>query len=263
MHALASEALALAKEAADEETEASALMCMGTATGLHLHDLQLSRRHLEDVLALCRRTGRRFQAASCLNNLGEIPRSQGDYATAARYYQESLEIDRQTGDRGAMGIALFNLGEVAAAQQDWATATRYEQEGLAIAEELGYRAGITILLAALGQNAAAQADVEPAQGYLRRALTYAMATGSRMNQLFVLAGFARLKALAGEPVRAAEWVGLIQSHPSCETDAEQRSGALLAELRQTLPAAELEAALGRGKSLDLQTVLEGLAEEGS
>jgi hypothetical protein len=41
-------------------------------------------------------------------------------------------------------------------------------------------------------------------------------------------------------------------------DEEQRAGALLAELRGMLLAEELEAALARGKVLDLQTVVDEL-----
>jgi len=67
-----------------------------------------------------------------------------------------------------------------------------------------------------------------------------------------------VEALAGEPVRAAEWLGLVLAHPSFDVDAKQRADALLATLRETLSAEELEAALARGKALDLQAVVDEL-----
>jgi len=257
---LAREALALARACGDEETEGIALMRLGIAIGSP-HDLELIRSYLEDSLAWCRRTGRRRDVASCLNNLGEIPRSQGDYAAAAKYYQESADINREIGNRGGLSLVLFNLGEVAAAQQDCAAANRYQQEGLAIAEELGFRLNMALLLGGLGQNAAVLGDLESARAYLRRALTQAVGMGTLSYQLFVLAGYARLKALAGQPLRAAEWLGLVQSHPSLDVDALVRADTLLAELRRTLPAEELEAAVERGKALDLQAVVDELMAE--
>ena len=258
MQNLASEALAAAKDAGDPHSEALALMRLGIAAQLHQHDLVLGRRYLEESLALFRQLGRTNEMASCLNNLGEIPRSQGDYAAAAKYYEESLVVRRQAGNRAGMTVTLFNLGEVAAAQNDCAMATRYHEEGLALAAEIGFRATIMLFPGGLGHSAAAMGDVASARRYFQRALSEAMAVGSLSVELYALVGFARLKALTGEPVGAAEWLGLIMAHPSFDTDAQQRAEALLTTLREALPADELEAALARGKALQLQAVVDEL-----
>jgi len=263
MQNLASEALALARAAGDLDTVAMALMRLGIAAQLHQHDLELGRRYLEESLALFRQIGNTAQAAACLNNLGEIPRSQGDYAAAVEYYEQALAADRQLGDRVGAATALFNLGEVAGAQNDGAMAMRRHQEGLAVAEEIGLRTMIIICQGGLGHDAAAAGDFASARGYFRRALAEAAGVGSLMSQLYALVGFARLKALTDDPVRAAEWLGLTLAHPSSETDALQRANALLTTLRAALPADELEAALARGKSLELQAVVDELTAEGA
>jgi tetratricopeptide (TPR) repeat protein len=261
MQVLGEEALALARAAADPAQEALALMRVGISAQLHRHDLVLARRYLEESLALFRKVGDDDQVARCLNNLGEIPRSEGDYAVAARYYLESLEIRERTGDRVGLGTTLFNLGEVAAAQNDHVAAARYYQRGVALAEEMGFVVGRTGYLGGLGHSAAAAGDQGAARGYFQQALALGVGLHSAPSMLFALVGFARLKALVGQPVRAAEWVGLALGHPASETDVQQRAEALLGDLRAALPAGELEAAMARGAKLDLEQVVGEILRE--
>jgi class 3 adenylate cyclase/tetratricopeptide (TPR) repeat protein len=262
MQPLADEALAMARAVGDRLQESRALLRVGIAAQLHLHDPELALRLESEALALSRKSGNLNGVASCLTCLGEIPRSQGDYAAALRYYQEGLEVQRQAGDRWGSTITLFNLGEVAAAQKDYVTAARYHQQGLAIAEELSYGQMHALCLAGLGSDAACAGDAESAQRYLRQALSLAAAVGAAPLTLFVLVGFARLQALLGQRLRAAEWVGLALSRPASETDVEQRAQSLLVELRAALPSEELEAALARGQKLELNQVVAEILQEG-
>jgi len=259
----AEEALALARAAGDQESEALALLRLGVAVGRPGGDSALARQCLEDSLALHRCLGNTVQVIRCLNNLGEHHRWQGDLDAAAGCYQEAIALSRQSGYRTGLCVPSFNLGEVMTARNDPAAAMRCYQEGLAVSEEIGYRANIPFCLGGLGHSALAMGDLEAARGYLLRALSEAVETRSLSRGLYVLVGFARMKAMCGDRVRAAEWVGLTLSRPSRDLDEQQRAEALLAELRQTLPADELEAALERGKSLDLQAVVDELMAEGS
>ncbi|MBU1747421.1 MAG: AAA family ATPase [Chloroflexi bacterium] len=255
MQAPAAEALALARAAGDKHTEALALLWLGNALCLHQHDVTLGRRYLEESMALFQELGRGWGIGACLNNLGEIYRIKQDYVSAAKYYEQSLVARRQSGHRTGLAITLFNLGEVAAAQNDCATAMRYHQEGLAVAEEIGYKMIICLCQGGLGHGAAASGDASSAQRYFHHALSGAGAAGSLSGELYALVGFAQLQALAGEPVRAVEWLGLVLTHPSCDIDEVQRANALLATLRETLPAEALEAALTRGAKLNLDEVV--------
>jgi class 3 adenylate cyclase len=255
MQAPAAEALELARAAGDKYAEAFALLWLGNAVHLHQHDIGLGRRYLEKSMALFQEVGRGWGVAACLNNMGEMSRDEGDLAAAARYYEQSLVVRRQSGHRRGVAITLFNLGEVAAAQNDLAAAVRYHQEGLAVAEEIGHKMVTCVCRGGLGYSAAASGDVTSARRYFQRALSEAVAARGLTSELYALVGFARLKVLAGEPVRAAEWLGLAMSHPANDTDAQQRGQALLADLRATLPAAELEAVLERGAKLGLDEVV--------
>ena len=263
MQAPAAEALELARAAGDKYTEALALLWLGNAVNAHQRDLPLGRRYLEESMVLFQQVGRYWGVGACLNNLGEIHRSEGDYAAAARYYEQSLALRRQCGHRRGVAITLFNLGEVAAAQNDLATAVRYHQEGLAVAEEVGHKPVAWLCQGGLGYSAAASGDVTSARRCFQRALSGAVAARDLIAELYALVGFAGLKARSGEPVRAAEWLGLVLAHPSFDVDAEQRADALLATLRETLPAEELEVALARGRALQLQPVVDELLAEQS
>jgi class 3 adenylate cyclase/tetratricopeptide (TPR) repeat protein len=252
---LASEALALARAAADVAAEAQALIPLAWSAAQVAHDPALARRYYEESLALYRQIGDRAQMAACLINLGELARSDSDYAAAVRYCEEGVTIKSEIGERFGLVVGLLSLGEVAAAQSDLTTADRYFQRGLAISTEMGYREMSAYCVAALGFSAALRGDVESASRHLHQALSEGMAMDLVMLRLYTLVGFAGLKALAGDHTRAAEWLGLALAHPSSEVDVLQRAQTLLADLRAALPAEQLEAALARGAKLDLDAVV--------
>jgi hypothetical protein len=58
---------------------------------------------------------------------------------------------------------------------------------------------------------------------------------------------------------------LALSHPALETDVSQVAESALGKLRKVLPTEQLEAAMGRGKTLELDTVVAelevGIAEK--
>jgi predicted ATPase/class 3 adenylate cyclase len=259
MQAAANEALALAKAAGDQAAEAMALLRLGIAD----RDPAVKTRFYEESLALSRKIGDKPGIARCLTALGEVARSQGDYARAKHYYVESLAINREIGDRAGMTLSLFSLGEVAAAQKDHAAATAHHQEGLAIAREIGFRWIAAGCLGGLGHTAAATGDLQGARHYLQQALSEAANIGSPIVILYAVVGFARLEAQAGGPVRATEWLGLVLRHPEAtgSADVQQRAEFLLAELRAGLPAGQLEAALAHGAKLNLDAVVQEILNE--
>jgi tetratricopeptide (TPR) repeat protein len=193
-------------------------------------------------------------AVSFLINLGEVSREQGDLTGAARYYEESLEEAAKQGHRGAMSSSLCNLGEMAAAQNDPTRAARYYEQALALWQEFSGRP-LSGALGGLGHVAAGAGDVTLARSLFVQTLLEARARGNGIMVLYALVGFARLKALAGETLRAAEWPGPALDHPSAETDVRGRGDALSSELRAAFPVEQLEAALARGAKLELEAVV--------
>ncbi len=79
--------------------------------------------------------------------------------------------------------------------------------------------------------------------------------------LMSLPGFAWLYLQGAHPARAGELCGLAQHHPASDSEVQVRLDELMPQLEEALPPAELQAALERGKALDLDTVITELLEE--
>ena len=219
-------------------------------------DSATAMRRYEESLAICREMGDRRAIAVRLNNLANVATTQGDYAAAVPRYAESLTISQEIGDRRGEYIVLTNLGFVAQYQGDYPTAMRRCQDALVICREIEDRFGIAACLDLLGFTAALAGNDDSARRYLREGLVEAMAIGVLSIALDILAGLAQLRARAGDPVPAAEWVGLSLHHPASTSDVIRSAEAVWATLREVLPTPELEAALARGRTLDIRRVVE-------
>jgi predicted ATPase/class 3 adenylate cyclase len=297
---LSSEALELARSVGDRHQEGRALRSLGNSA-LYQGDYAEAVRCHEQSLALCAELGDRRGTANSLKSLGNVARDQGDLATAVRRYQDGLAIHRQMGDRRAISaslnnlanistangnyaaavplyeeslaisreisdlrgvyIALVNLGYVAQYQGDYPTSIQRCQESLAICRQLGDRFGIAACFDTMGFTALMAGDEAAARRYLCDGMAEAMEIGVFAIVLDTLAGLAQLRLRAGQPVQAAEWIGLALHHPSSTSDVARSAEAVLADLQAALPAEALEAALQRGQSLDIQQVVAGILAE--
>jgi hypothetical protein len=97
--------------------------------------------------------------------------------------------------------------------------------------------------------------------YLREALSESMAIGLTPLTLDALAGVALLRSETGQADSAAEMVGLIVNHPSVGVDSVQVAETILDGLRDTLVTEQLEAALERGKTMELNAIVAELLAE--
>ena len=71
--------------------------------------------------------------ASTLNNLGNLARYQGEYATAQQHYAEALELVQDRADDWGTAIVLNNLGILARVRGELPDALQLAGESLAIA----------------------------------------------------------------------------------------------------------------------------------
>jgi tetratricopeptide (TPR) repeat protein len=134
------------------------------------------------------------------------------YSEAQPLYQECLAICRAIADRWGEAIALDNLGHIAARQEERPEATDYFRQAIRLALEIGF-----LPLA-----------------------------------LDALAGTGALLAQAGEGERALELFGLVLNHPAAEGPTRDATEQWLGELRVSLPAEMVAAALERGRTRTLE-----------
>ena len=88
----------------------------------------------------------------CLNGLGNVYHSQGEYDKAMEYYQQRLQIAQEIGDRSGEGNSLGNLGNVYNSQGEYDKAMEYYQQSLQIAQEICDRSGEGRALGNLGET---------------------------------------------------------------------------------------------------------------
>jgi class 3 adenylate cyclase/tetratricopeptide (TPR) repeat protein len=221
-------------------------------------------RYGHESLAVAREIDDRRGIAHAFLVLGMVAQRQGEPEQAAHYCEKSLAIRREIGHRRGISNCLLVLGEFARQEGRHAEAARRYEEALAIHRETGDRPGIAICLNNLGHAHAGMDEDDVAWGYLRGALREIAAIGASHLALEPLVGVAVLQAKAGRHARAAELLGLVQGHPAFDAEVGQYADPVLATLRETLPANQLEAALARGAALELEAVIaEVLAGSGA
>ncbi|MCP4287346.1 MAG: tetratricopeptide repeat protein [Gammaproteobacteria bacterium] len=267
----------------------------------HQGDYTQALDYQQQSLSIKRDIGDQYGIATSLNNLGNIAHSQGEYAQAWDYYQQSLSIRRDIGDQRGIAMSLNNLGAAAHFQDDNVQAQDYYQQSLSICRNIGDQRGSTFSLINLGTVARRQGDYEQAQDYYQQSLSISHDLGDQhgialsLNNLGLVAyrrgdygqagdyyqqslstahsipaiplmlmslpGFAWLYLQGAQPARAGELFGLTQHHPATDSEVQNWLDEVLPLLQDALSAADLEAALARGKSLDLDTVVQELLAE--
>jgi predicted ATPase/DNA-binding SARP family transcriptional activator/Flp pilus assembly protein TadD len=252
------EALALARERGDRTSEASALSMLGSIAW-RWGDIEQAGQWAQESLAIYRELGHRQRIPRLLNILGIVAIMQENYTQAEVYWEEGLSLAQEMGDRHTMADMCNNLGYINHHNLGNLEKARQHYKGsLSTAREIGHRQGATSTLSNLGHLHVVLGEHENAWEYLREALSESTAIGVTPLTLDALAGVALLRAETGQGDSAAELVGLIVNHPAVEADSVQVTETILDGLREALPAEQIEAALERGKGMDLDAVVSGL-----
>jgi eukaryotic-like serine/threonine-protein kinase len=252
------ESLEIAHAIGNQDVITHSLAGLGDATW-RLGDYALSRQYLEQNLAIARETVKQPLIGNALNMLGIVCCMQEQFEPATECFKGALDIARTIGDRARMAQALSNLGEVARIHENYAEASDYLQESLALGKEVGNRYGTANTLLNLGFVAFLLGDFAESRQYFFETLRTARAIGSIPLMLGALMGVARHLLRAEEYEHAAELVGLALHHPGSSSDLKQNEIApLLAQLKEILAPDTLDAAVQRGKELDINNEVVGV-----
>ena len=251
---LAEQALPLAREIGDQAGAASSLNNRGIVEAMQ-GNYVTAQPFFEAALALRREISDNLGAGAILMNLGALTAMAGDLEKSQQYLIESLTLTREAGNRRLMAECLGNLGQLNERLGNDEEAQRYSEEGLVIYKNIGDRKGQARELINLGFLMFKSGNAADASRYYGSALAQAMPLGDLQNAVDSLAGIAGVRAVSGLHLAAAELAGLVLQHPATGADIKtSKIEPLLADLREKMPADELEAALERGKMLDLETV---------
>ena len=254
------QALVLVEEAGDDNDRAEvqcSLSHLAWATGRYHEATERSRQGQ----ALFERLGDRRGVAQSLNTQGIIAINHRDLALGGQLLNQALTVARELGDRVLCGTLLNNLGEVARFQGDLDTARACYEECGALAEETGDGGVRAVSAHNLGWVELACGTAAGADAHLLAGLRLYHALEHRAGQAGILGPLAALFVLRQDRARAAELLGLLFHHPATTSDSRLEAEPVLAQLRQEMPADELEAALARGAARDLDKVVRELLGE--
>ena len=264
MHRRATEALHAAQRAADRVQQAMALRRLGLAA-LSLEEREAAQYFTEESLMIYRQIGDREGEAACLHNIGQIKRLDGKFTQALQACEEALELERELGGRRNVCMNLFTMGWIYTFMEQYPAARVSSEEGLAISASIGNRWIMAGCYTVFGIAALAEGHAEQAREQFQSAFREAQAIRSNAAQLWVASGLVRLLTKRGDLLQALELIGLVLEHPERGADAPALVRPYLEQIRPHVPPSELEAALYRGRNLDLTATLRqelGMFEEG-
>jgi tetratricopeptide (TPR) repeat protein len=115
--------------------------------------------------------------SATLNNLGQISRARGDYATALYHLDASLAIRRQIGDKAGEGRALYNMGHIAWEAQNMERAMTLWRESFALARETQDAQGLFHTAGIIGQVLVQVGAESEARPWLQLAVEVGKAAG--------------------------------------------------------------------------------------
>ncbi|MBN1283901.1 MAG: protein kinase [Anaerolineae bacterium] len=218
-----------------------------------------ANRHLAESLAMARAVGDGMVILYALNRLGVVALDRHNFEAAQLYFEEGLSFARRIGNRERTAVALVNLGELSRLCGECVRAKELYHESLAMFKEIGRQSGIMMTRTRLGLVALTAGELDQAGQYFRAVLEEAHESGVAPDVLSSLGGMAAVHAQADKE-RAAEWFGLILSHPAADANVRRDTRPFVDALRAELPPGVFEAALERGRALDLDAVVEEILQ---
>ncbi|HNB52420.1 MAG TPA: tetratricopeptide repeat protein, partial [Anaerolineales bacterium] len=212
-HTLYGETLALQREIGHKYGMADTLIKQGYiafSTG----NYGTAQTLVEEGLTLNREIGSKSGIAFAYVMLGELSFARLDYQQARVYFEESLTIARAINNKWQIVAQLHNLGIVAYHEQEYARARAIYEEGLQLCEELKQISQMAFLL--LGLSLVELVENRPearseARAHLLESLRLREETGEHFLQPSNLIGLAALALQEGQPKRAAQFLGAVQS----------------------------------------------------
>jgi CHAT domain-containing protein/uncharacterized protein HemY len=124
--------------------------------------------------------------ARCLNLMGNVSHSQGDFALGGERHQRALDLAREIGDQQLEGSVLAGIGLGHWRQSNYGQARDYCQQALGLQERIGDRLGQATTLVYIGRVHFKRGDYTQAVDSHRRALMIQEADGDRQGQSITL-----------------------------------------------------------------------------
>jgi predicted ATPase/DNA-binding SARP family transcriptional activator/Tfp pilus assembly protein PilF len=221
----------------------------------------VSTRFAEESLAVARDTGEPRFEANALSNLGAIVLAAGDVARAGALLDEAVTVARAAEDERILALAVNNLGDLELTRGAYERAGPLFEESLTLLRARGDTANVARALFNLGACELQLGRTNRADTIFREGLELADDAGDREDLAWLLEGLAALAAARGQGERAGAILGgasgLLEAMGADYKPFERRlREETEARTRSLLGDAGLEAAMVRGRALDLRALVE-------
>lgn len=226
-------------------------------------EIAISLNYFEKAIAVSRANNDLYGEASAYNGIGNINALQRRIPEALEAYEKSIAVARRIGGDGLISTALINISSNLYNEGDFEKALRVAHEALAYRQKIGgdpltINAGL--LLISIQMNA----SDDVIMGYLKTHLQGGIAMNSLIELRTSIEAFVHLFTREGHYERACELIGLWYASPV--TDYEILVDFIyvnksLETIRQHLSEDVIQAAIERGRSLDILTTAQVLLAE--
>jgi len=258
-------------------------------------DYAKAEKMYQRAYQLHREIGDRPGMGHSLAALGNAAMSRGDIGRAREYFEQALALRRSLNDQRGIADSLMDLGRNALDGEDYVRSERLQREAIAIMQQIGYQEGLGDAYASLAfvmglsdrieealpyieearrigqtiQNPMVlmQAETALAQYWVRmgrfeeaEALIYDNLERPQVAQIptfaiFNLVTLAQIDLARGQYRRALEIVSSVILYRSFVRVIHDLALSVLDELRETLPAQEIEDALEQSRTISLESAL--------
>ncbi len=212
---------------------------------------EYARQSTEAALAV----GDRWYLTYGRNMQGHVARARGEYEQARQHYTAGYAIREEFNDPEGMGTALAHLGSVAALQGNWQEAELILGRSLDLARGIGDRITVANALDGLSAVHCATGDFVAAGLDLAEGLRLISRSGFMRLLLKLMASAGDWLLQTGHPTEAVETLALVQAHPAADHETRTRAGHLLNAAMSAVPADVYDAAVGRGREAEPDTVV--------
>lgn len=223
-----------------------------------LGDYESSFYHFGESLRFAQKINSLPNVAHALRGKGNILNRLERYEEAETVLLEALEVLRLIGDLHLRALSYIGLSISNWQRGRYDEAHQHGMDGLQTSLQLGHPLVIANALNNLGELALRVHDYTNANDYFRQALDTARRTGAIALAAHTMTGLAALMIDQGETLLAVELLGLAQTHRSSDGVAKSRAAELLARVQPYLPPEDFAAALERGKTADLNQLIDRL-----
>jgi tetratricopeptide (TPR) repeat protein len=186
---------------------------------------------------------------------GTIATLREAFAAAIDYFQSSRTLYQRVNFMSGVLAATNNLGVIYRLQGDYEQAWACFQEVLQHRLAQGRRKNVASAMVNLGFTATGLGKHDEAHRYLADSYAIAMEIDAPTTALVALVGLAELKALAGNPVTAAEVIGFALAHDASGADVSKDARPVLERISKALKPDQVAAAMERGQQLTMDAAM--------